>query len=452
MTLLMFLVFLITEVGFAVYSAGIPAKNERCKRRLIVSGAELIIFLIMLLLPHIDLSFRFAGFALLLVIRLIAAAISYAINRKNDRKTSVFSSAAGAAGNIIMMAFSLIPAFLINDYQGRPVTGEHQIAQANAILIDRARTEQFEDDGSFREVPVHFFYPADVSDADNSLPLVIFSHGAFGWYQSNTSTYMELASHGYVVVSLDHPYHSMYTKDSAGKTITVDPGFFRTALSLGSSDEDSTDRFETTQAWMELREADMTFALDTLKKAASEHSFDDSWCFADSEPDTIKAATDMIDTGKIGLMGHSLGGATAVSVGRRSDISAVIDLDGSMLGEETAVENGNFVTDDTPYPTPLLNIDNESHHNERVQARESGYPYSNNIILDNAVDGHDTYFKNTEHMNLTDLPLFAPALAKNLGTGSADPADCIDRVNALVLDFFDSYLKDGGDFSADESY
>ena len=56
MTLLMFLVFLITEVGFAVYSAGIPAKNERCKRRLIVSGAELAVYLLMMLLPGIDFS------------------------------------------------------------------------------------------------------------------------------------------------------------------------------------------------------------------------------------------------------------------------------------------------------------------------------------------------------------------------------------------------------------
>ncbi|MBO6310507.1 MAG: hypothetical protein J6N70_17055 [Oribacterium sp.] len=452
MTLLMFLVFLITEVGFAIYSAGIPEKSERCKRRLIVNGAELIIFLIMLLLPHIGFSFRFAGFAVLLVIRLIGAAISYALHRKDDRKTSVFSAAAGGLGNIALIAFALIPAFVISDYQGRPVTGEHQIARASAVLIDRARTEQFEDDGSFREVPVHFFYPADISDAENTLPLVIFSHGAFGWYESNTSTYMELASHGYVVVSLDHPYHAMYTKDSAGKTITVDPDFFRSALNIGSSNENDTDRFERTQQWMELREADMAFALDTLKNAASQHSFDDSWCFTESDPDTIRTATNMIDTGRIGLMGHSLGGATAVSVGRRSDVSAVIDIDGTMLGEETGVENGAFVIDDTPYPTPLLNIDNELHHNDRVQARETGYTYSNNVILDNAVDGHDTYFRNTEHMNLTDLPLFAPAPAKLLGTGSADPADCIDRVNALVLDFFDSYIKDSGDFSADESY
>ncbi|MBQ5851909.1 MAG: hypothetical protein IIW54_14020, partial [Lachnospiraceae bacterium] len=33
----------------------------------------------------------------------------------------------------------------------------------------------------------------------DDFPLVVFSHGAFGYYESNTSTYMELASNGYVV-------------------------------------------------------------------------------------------------------------------------------------------------------------------------------------------------------------------------------------------------------------
>lgn len=42
-----------------------------------------------------------------------------------------------------------------------------------------------------------------------------------------------------------------------------------------------------------------------------------------------------------GLMGHSLGGATAVSVGRREDVTAVVDLDGTMLGEEGNIKKGN---------------------------------------------------------------------------------------------------------------
>jgi hypothetical protein len=55
-------------------------------------------------------------------------------------------------------------------------------------------------------------------------------------------------------------------------------------------------------------------------------------------------------------------------------------------------------------------------------------------------------------MNFTDLPLFSPALAGILGTGSVDAGKCVDQVNAIVLHFFDSFLKGTGDFSVEESY
>ena len=55
-------------------------------------------------------------------------------------------------------------------------------------------------------------------------------------------------------------------------------------------------------------------------------------------------------------------------------------------------------------------------------------------------------------MDYTDLPLFAPALAKNLGSGDVDNGYMIDQVNHLVLEFFDCYLKGEGEFAVNESY
>ena len=100
-----------------------------------------------------------------------------------------------------------------------PTTGEYSVNEVSGILVDSSRKNPFESDGSDREVPVHFYYPETDSAESNSFPLILFSHGAFGYYQSNYSTYMELASHGYVVVALDHPHHSFFTKDTAGKTV-----------------------------------------------------------------------------------------------------------------------------------------------------------------------------------------------------------------------------------------
>ena len=204
--------------------------------------------------------------------------------------------------------------------------------------------------------------------------------------------------------------------------------------------------------WMETREADMNFVIDTIKAAAEDGTFGDAWFFGKGKQDEISKALELTDTAKIGLMGHSLGGATAVTVGRRDDVSAVIDLDGTMLGEATGVKDGQTLVNEEPYETPLLCFDSESHHNDREEARKTGYTYENNVILDGAADGYSTYIKGAAHMNFTDLPLFSPFLSGLLGKGSVDPETCIDQINAVTLRFFDCYLKDAGAFTVNESY
>ena len=101
------------------------------------------------------------------------------------------------------------------------------------------------------------------------------------------------------------------------------------------------------------------------------------------------------------------------------------------------------------HPTVILSIDNEEHH---IQGEQSGSYYVNNVILDNALDGHNTYFAGSGHMNFTDLPLFAPPLANMLGTGTIDVDDCIETMNQIILDYMNHYLKGEGEFNLKESY
>ena len=195
--------------------------------------------------------------------------------------------------------------------------------------------------------------------------------------------------------------------------------------------------YEITSEWMEIREADMNFVIDELENEL----FEQEW-------------GRLMDTDRIGIMGHSLGGATAVTVGRRADISAVIDIDGSMLGEQTGVSNGMPEVNGERYTTPILAIDNDEHHQSRIEARETGYPYSNNVILDNADEGFSTYFRGAAHMDLTDLPLFSPFLAGMLNTSEStvNHEECTDTLNRIILDFFDCYLMGEGQFAVNESY
>ncbi len=454
MALILFIIFVIFEIGFAV--SGIfrkPTKTEWKIKRLIVNAAECMIYIILLLLPGIDFSFRFKALALLLVIRLFIAALATIFAGKKENPKKVAAIVFSAVISIVLIAISMVPAFMFSDYKGLPTTGEYKVAEAKAILIDENRVEEFEADGSKREVPAHFYFPENISEiAADSLPLVIFSHGAFGYYQSNSSTYMELASNGYVVVSLDHPYHSFFATDTNGKTVTVDPTFFQTAMDIGSKDVPESEIYDITSQWMKLRVDDMNFVIDTLEAAGKADALTESFFLDENNENEILSVIKATDFDKIGLMGHSLGGATAVTVGRRDDVSAVIDLDGTMLGEETGVKDGEIQINEAPYETPLLSVENEEHHRQAMEADVNSYAYANNVILNNASCGYETYFKNSGHMNFTDLPLFAPALANMLGTGSIDAKECVETMNEIVLNFYDCYLKNTGEFSVEESY
>ncbi len=398
------------------------------------------------------------GFILLRLFAAAAAVLCAAalIKRRRVRKSGGFAIAGMVLG-LLLFAVSFLPSLLFTDYEGLEPTGEYEVGQARAILVDKDRAEAFESDGSRREVPVYFYYPENGDATEEGFPLVVFSHGAFGYYQSNVSAYLELASHGYVVVSLDHPYHSFFTTDTQGKRITVDPGFMREVMGANQDNMSQEEIWELSRGWLELRTQDMDFVIDSMKDAAEEAgaagegSLSSAWFFESDEQERgIRGALAMTDIERIGLMGHSLGGAASVTVGRsREDIGAVADLDGTMLGEETGFENGVCTYFAEPYPVPLLMIDNEEHY--RV-GREAGALYVNSFILENAVCSVHTYFEGSGHMNFTDLPLFSPPLASLLGTGNVDARECIETMNSIILQFFDYYLKGQGELSIAPKY
>ncbi len=170
---------------------------------------------------------------------------------------------------LLVLAIASIPKLLFTDYAGLPTTGPYGVKQVSAILADANRLETFETDGSNREVPLYFYYPdVDMSKEmnENIFPLIIFSHGAFGYYESNTSTYMELASHGYVVASLDHPYHSFFTTDTEGNTITVNPEFLQEVMHINEEGVSEEEVLQLSHSWLDIRVADMNFVLDCVRK------------------------------------------------------------------------------------------------------------------------------------------------------------------------------------------
>lgn len=416
------------------------------RRRIVLRAAELAIALAARVLPIWGQRWRFTGIVALTALLLAWAVLSYLVRRrKATGRRGRGAAVCGAIFCTLFLGLALVPALVFTGYEGLPTTGKYHVKQASAIMTDTSRTETHETDGSSREVPAHFVYP----DETGSYPLIVFNHGAFGYWESNYSTYAELASHGYVIASIEDPYDSLFTHDTDGKLVTVDPDFMQTVMTMQDSDASLEEQNATEQDWLSVRVADMNFAVDEIKAAAKSGKLDDTWYTpSDADRAGILDALGMIDMSEIGLMGHSLGGAAAMDTARhRDDIAAVVDLDGTMLGEQT-VEGGTYVYNQNPYPVPFLAMNNEAHGRQYQEGNPDGSEYVNQYVVEHAKDARVLTFAGTGHMDFTDLPLLSPTLAGMLGTGSMDPHEFVPRMNGIVTAYFDHYLKGEGDLSA----
>lgn len=351
---------------------------------------------------------------------------------------------------IILVAF--IPLLMFPSYQPIEPTGSYEVAMARCTVTDESREETYAKAEAKRNVGMDFWYPVvEAGEEHEQFPLVVFSHGAFGISNSNRSTYEELASHGYVVCSLEHPYHSFMSKQTDGKSIFVNYNFLQEAMNATNGKYSEEENYEITQKWLKIRTEDMNFALDTILEGVNQvdaktikgvQNKKTNVSDTKSTMEQMQIVYSLIDKNTIGVFGHSLGGATAAAIGReRKDIDAVLVIDGTMFGEVIGVVDGKEQLNQTPYPVPLLNIYNESHYTDALSIKDT---YANMVATNHAEDARYTVIKGSEHMNFTDLPLFSPFLAKQLGTGKIDVRYCIKKMNDIVLTYFDYYLKGEG--------
>lgn len=331
----------------------------------------------------------------------------------------------------VLLAFALAsaPAILFPQYQPLQATGPHSVARLVAHLTDESRAEAFAEDGRARQLAVEYWYP---ETSDGAFPLVVFSHGATGVRSSNESLFEELASHGYVVASIDHTYHALYTTDAEGRTIRIDSGFLAD-LRKEDAKNDPAGSLESYRAWMGLRTADIAYLIDHVRDA--------------TEVSDAAAPFSLADVGRIAVMGHSLGGSAAMGIGReRVDVDAVITLEAPFMTEIIRVDDGRFVWNDAPYPTPLLNVYSDSswsHLDEWPQ-----YAQNQRQLASPDPDVYSVHMAGLGHLGLTDFSLTSPLLTRMLdGVPSERSAtENLAALNELCLRFLDSCLKGSGAF------
>ncbi|HKM00721.1 MAG TPA: acetylhydrolase [Sedimentibacter sp.] len=438
MGLFVIIMVLIFEVAFIFYC--IKTKDNQIKSKSRFSIAGFIIFVGATLSSIIGWSFQWYLLGFLLFIFAIIGGIRL-ISKKVVRKPyKRWRVVLRGIVMIFILAVVTIPTIVFPQYDVPEMSGEFKVKTSTYTFTDTNRIETFTDTGENRKITVEFWYP---EKTDEKYPLIVFSHGAFGVKVSNTSTFMELASNGYVVCSIDHPYHAAGTVDTDGKLTLGSSKFMEEVIDANSDIYSEEEQFELFKNWMSLRTDDINFVLDTILKNSGNSS---------------EEVYGVIDTNKIGLMGHSLGGAASSQLGReREDISAVINIDGSMLGEYSINKNGEPLINNEPFPIPLLNFYSEYVINELIADPEFVYP--NKYISSISPTAFEVCIKGSNHMSYTDLPLFSPLLANQLsgisgGSSKAtvDKYYCIETMNKLVLEFFNSYVKNEGSFSSKEYY
>ena len=333
---------------------------------------------------------------------------------------------------LALLFVALLPAIVFPEYEPLPVTGGYSVASEVYHVTDESRSEPYGNESQPRALTIEFWYPEQEKGA---YPLIVFSHGSFGIRTSNETLFRELASHGYVVCSIDHTYQCFYTELETGETVWMDSDYVN-EIRTEDAKANKRESLRLYRKWMGTRVADIHFVINTVVSRAKENP-----------ADTVYG---LINTKKIGVIGHSLGGAAVLGVGRqRGDVGAVIALEAPLLCDILGVEQESFVVDASEYPVPLLNI-----YSDDAWGNLEAWPqYAGNarLLLGADAQTHNLHIEGAGHLSLTDLSLSSPVLTRVLNgrEPSIGVEECLQTINQACLSFFDCYLKKSGVYSAE---
>jgi dienelactone hydrolase len=244
----------------------------------------------------------------------------------------------------------------------------------------------------------HSVADAPLATREPRFPVLVFQPG--GGQARFTATFLteQLASHGYVVVSADHPGLSPMVVFPDGSrfqpdTLNVPPPPTGNQRDDALAYESYLDR-DVFPTWT----TDASLVLDKLEEL-------------DRTPG--QPFFERLDLTRIGMLGWSFGGATSLQMSKDDPrVKAAMNYDGTLFGDVR--ETGTH--------RPVMLMDNGA---------EGGY----DAFLDRSTaDWYEVSIANTNHSHFSDLPLFS----------TPQPRDDVDRVheiiNAYTLAFFDRYL------------
>lgn len=407
--------------------------------------------------------------------------------KKPRRSLRVLAVVMTVFGIILFLLTAAIPWFFPVIHFPEP-TGEYAVGTTALHVIDSSRPEAFTDDpddrrefmvrvwypaepakgskpipywekadiiGSVRIkddfqrwgltwMPTYFFnhfalmktnsYPdAPLAKAEPHYPVVLFSPGGGVIHERNFLHVEELASHGYIVLSLSAPYESwavIFPDDRVirGKFLKANPNQAeeekareKKAQEIVERLQKSTDILERKAIMRELFALDPDGIMDKLlhvRVADARFTFDELVRMNSGEKESPFKGK--LDLERVGIFGMSLGGAVTGQVCLEDDrFKAGVNLDGTQFG--TLIDNYLH------QPFMFMNSGDSKDHNDFVYDRTTDITYSVTI-------------KGSSHMDFTDM-FFTSPIVKKFNRKAIPDERMYLVANAYIVAFFDKYLK-----------
>lgn len=426
-----------------------------------------VIFGMVFFVPHVLLEgVRFQLIPLYVVLAIFGVGVVSRLLQKNNEiviNQSLWKRVlAGGLGTLLLTATLIATLYFFPILKVLEPTGPYTVGVTNYHWLDKNREETYADPPvDHRELMVRVWYPAEMVkeakkahyalDAETTsivgkklplgyrmllyswlqaenhsytdvpiayekeqYPVLVFSPG-FGFSPYMYSSQMEeLASHGYVVFGIDHPYHS--------EIATVFPEG-RIAEGNMNLPEETENIDQEIIVWVE----DVLFTIDKINEM--------------NEYDPQGQMTGRLDVSRMGMFGHSFGGATTAQVMHlEPQIIAGVNMDGFFYG--------SVIEDGLDHPIMLLTGSEEMilHNENGDPVAEADYPQwaidfveeerkrKNGALKNNGVK---VVLEEADHLSFSDTMLYSPYL----DLAKYDPA-LLAKINQTLLEFFDKHVKE----------
>lgn len=243
------------------------------------------------------------------------------------------------------------------------------------------------------------------------LPILIFSHGLGGMRTQNSVYIQQLASHGYIVVAMDHSYDANISIFSNGEVAL----FNSDIPEYLSTNEKNEIRFSQ----LRTRSQDVSFIINQLVLLNS---------------DIQSEFLNKFSIENIGVFGHSFGGTTSIYASIIDPrIKACLALDPWYEPlPKKIIESG--------LTKPFLHIGQE------YWDSELNYEIRDEIVKNSTTSSFISTIKGSKHPDFIDFPLMVPKriqkmLKQNENFGTMNPRYVYNILNDLQLKFFTSFVK-----------